>query len=101
MTLPTGRFDYLAPVPAARDLGVVHFIAIGGAGMSGVARLLIAQGIPVTGSDTRASAGVNALAGAGARVGTGPAAEHVGRAETGGVPHPSRGGNPEMSAQWA
>ena len=33
--MTTDRFDVAAPVPAAADLGRVHFIAIGGAGMSG------------------------------------------------------------------
>ena len=37
MTLPQTRFDFLADVPAAEDLGRVHFVAIGGAGMSGLA----------------------------------------------------------------
>ena len=39
-----------ADVPAAATLGRVHFIAIGGAGMSGVARVMLARGMPVTGS---------------------------------------------------
>ena len=32
----------------AEDLGRVHFLAIGGAGMSGVARIMLARGMPVT-----------------------------------------------------
>ena len=39
-----------ADVPAPTTLGRVHFIAIGGAGMSGVARIMLARGIRVTGS---------------------------------------------------
>jgi UDP-N-acetylmuramate--alanine ligase len=39
------------PVPAAR-LGRVHFAGIGGAGMSGIARIMLARGIPVSGSDS-------------------------------------------------
>ena len=42
LTLPPTRFDFLAVVPAAEDLGRVHFVAIGGAGMSGVARVMLA-----------------------------------------------------------
>ena len=45
------RFDFTAPVPDAAGLGRVHFLAIGGAGMSGVARIMLARGIAVTGSD--------------------------------------------------
>ena len=43
------------PVPAAR-LGRVHFAGIGGAGMSGIARIMLARGIGVSGSDARDSA---------------------------------------------
>ncbi|HEY0696788.1 MAG TPA: UDP-N-acetylmuramate--L-alanine ligase, partial [Micromonospora sp.] len=38
---------------AAEDLGTVHLIGIGGVGMSGLARLLLTRGIPVTGSELR------------------------------------------------
>ena len=66
MTLPQTRFDFLADVPAAEDLGRVHFVAIGGAGMSGVARILLAKGVPVSGSDARESTLLHALAAEGA-----------------------------------
>ena len=33
-------------------LGRVHFIGMGGAGMSAVAKLMLARGVPVSGSDT-------------------------------------------------
>ena len=43
------------PVPdellPAERLGRVHFVGIGGAGLSGIARIMLARGIPVTGSD--------------------------------------------------
>ena len=38
------RFDFRTPVPELGELGPVHFIAIGGAGMSGVARVMLARG---------------------------------------------------------
>lgn len=101
MTLPTSRFDYLAPVPSARDLGVVHFVAIGGAGMSGVARVMVAQGIPVTGSDARDSAVVRALAAAGARVWVGHDAPHVEGADTVVISTAIREDNPELAAARA
>jgi UDP-N-acetylmuramate--alanine ligase len=41
--------DLTADVPA--ELGRVHFIGIGGSGMSGIARMFRAQGLVVTGSD--------------------------------------------------
>jgi len=51
---------------AAEDLGTVHLIGIGGVGMSGLARLLLARGIRVSGSELRewpALAGLRALGG--------------------------------------
>ena len=43
------------PVPVG-ELGRVHFTGIGGAGMSGIARILLARGVPVSGSDSAAIA---------------------------------------------
>ncbi len=53
------------------DLGRVHVVGIGGAGMSGIARILVAQGVPVTGSDAKDSRRLQALRAIGvdARVG--------------------------------
>ena len=44
-----------SPVEAltAEDLGRVHLIGVGGVGMSGLARLLLTRGIPVSGSELR------------------------------------------------
>jgi UDP-N-acetylmuramate--alanine ligase len=38
-------------IPAAEQLGRVHFVGIGGAALSGIARLMARRGVPVTGSD--------------------------------------------------
>ena len=43
--------DFSQPIPD--DLGTVHFIGIGGSGMSGIARLLVQMGLRVTGSDVQ------------------------------------------------
>jgi UDP-N-acetylmuramate--alanine ligase len=51
---------------AAEDLGRVHLIGIGGVGMSGLARLLLTRGIPVSGSELKewpTLAGLQALGG--------------------------------------
>jgi UDP-N-acetylmuramate-alanine ligase len=48
----------------AEDLGHVHLVGIGGVGMSGLARLLLTRGIPVSGSELKewpALAGLTAL----------------------------------------
>lgn len=71
------RFDVTAEVPAADDLGAVHFIAIGGIGMSGVARLMLASGVTVSGSDASDSPVLRALATEGARVSVGHEAGHL------------------------
>src|SRR5262245_27652885 len=55
-----------AGVLAAEDLGHVHLIGVGGVGMSGLARLLLTRGVPVTGSELRelpTLAGLRALGG--------------------------------------
>ena len=72
------------PVPAAsgdevpESLSRVHMIGIGGAGMSGVARILLDHGVQVCGSDARDSAELRALAERGARVRVGHAAAALG-----------------------
>ena len=71
----------IVPVPAelvpADALGRVHFIGIGGAGLSGIARIMRARGIPVSGSDGNDSTTLQALRDLGARVHVGHRAEHV------------------------
>jgi UDP-N-acetylmuramate--alanine ligase len=54
-----------------------HFIGIGGTGMSGLARLLLDAGVPVSGSDIRESETTRALRAAGARIEIGHRAENV------------------------
>ena len=64
------------------ELGRVHVIGIGGAGMSGIARLLVARGIPVSGSDAKDSRRVEALRALGVDVRIGHSAEAVHGADT-------------------
>lgn len=55
-----------AGVLAAEDLGHVHMIGVGGVGMSGLARLFLTRGVPVSGSELRewpSLAGLRALGG--------------------------------------
>ncbi|GAA2022262.1 UDP-N-acetylmuramate--L-alanine ligase [Agromyces tropicus] len=67
--------DLSTAIPA--DLGAVHFVGIGGSGMSGIARLALGAGHRVTGSDVRDSANVQALRDLGATIAIGHAAEHL------------------------
>ncbi|WP_293953268.1 UDP-N-acetylmuramate--L-alanine ligase [uncultured Corynebacterium sp.] len=62
---------------AAIDLSRVHLIGIGGAGMSGVARILLARGKTVTGSDAKDSRTLLPLRAVGARIAVGHAAENL------------------------
>ncbi|MFO7690185.1 MAG: UDP-N-acetylmuramate--L-alanine ligase [Cryobacterium sp.] len=66
----------------ADDLGAVHFVGIGGSGMSGIARLFLNRGHAVTGSDVRESDNVLALRALGARITIGHDAANVGEADT-------------------
>src|SRR4051794_41542097 len=84
------------PVPTLEQLGAVHFVGIGGAGMSGIARILLARGVPVSGSDAKDSAGLAALRALGAQVFVGHDDEHLGAADTVVVSSPRRETNPEL-----
>jgi UDP-N-acetylmuramate--alanine ligase len=76
----------------------VHFVGIGGIGMSGLAELLLAAGFPVSGSDVKESAVTRRLAGLGARVFAGHRAGQVGDAEVVVVTSAARPDNPELAA---
>jgi UDP-N-acetylmuramate--alanine ligase len=72
--------DFTQQVP--EDLGVVHFIGIGGSGMSGIARLLIGMSHKVTGSDLRDTSNVASLRDLGARIFIGHDESHLGNPDT-------------------
>jgi len=93
-----GRFDFTADVPALSSLGSVHFIAIGGAGMSGVARVMLARGITVSGSDAKRSLVLAALEAEGAEVHIGHDATHLGDADTVVISSAIRENNVELVA---
>ncbi|MGY1913813.1 UDP-N-acetylmuramate--L-alanine ligase [Blastococcus sp. SYSU DS0973] len=89
---------WTGPVPSLPDLGAVHFIGIGGAGMSGIARILLARGVRVSGTDRRDSPTLLALRALGARVELGHDGAHVGDADTVVVSTAIRADNPELVA---
>jgi UDP-N-acetylmuramate--alanine ligase len=88
------------PVPdellSADRLGRVHFVGIGGAGLSGIARIMLARGIPVSGSDAKESRVLDALRTLGARCYVGHAASQVADADTLVVSTAVREDNPEV-----
>jgi UDP-N-acetylmuramate--alanine ligase len=89
---------WTAPVPTLDELGAVHFIGIGGAGMSGIARILLARGVPVSGSDRRDTPTLLALRALGARVAVGHDPAHLDGAETVVVSTAIRADNAELVA---
>jgi UDP-N-acetylmuramate--alanine ligase len=72
--------DFSQPVPP--DFGKVHFIGIGGSGMSGIARILLGLGHQITGSDVRQSPNTKALEALGAKVSIGHYEDNLGDADT-------------------
>lgn len=95
------RFDFSATVPPAEDLGAVHFLAIGGAGMSGVARIMLARGITVSGSDAKDVPVLKALTSEGATVWVGFDEAHQVGAETIVMSSSIRDDNVELRAARA
>ncbi|MFN4100794.1 MAG: UDP-N-acetylmuramate--L-alanine ligase [Pararhodobacter sp.] len=80
-----------------RGLGPVHFIGIGGIGMSGIAEILLGEGFSVQGSDAKGSAITERLAGLGARIFVGHEAAHVGGAAVIVASTAIKATNPEMA----
>ncbi len=76
----------------------VHFVGIGGAGMSGIAEVLATQGYQVSGSDVAASAATKRLAGLGVRIAIGHDAAHVAGADAVVVSAAVATDNPEVAA---
>src|SRR5512133_3619677 len=74
----------------------VHFVGIGGVGMSGIAEGLLEKGRVVTGSDVRPSDLIDSLRSRGARVEIGHSAENVGTADLVVATSAARADNPEL-----
>ena len=91
-----GLVTPVEPVPLDQ-LGAVHFVGIGGVGMSGIARIMLARATAVSGSDSGASAALDELAALGARVRVGHAAGQLGDADTVVVSSAIRDSNPELA----
>ncbi|EJL21990.1 UDP-N-acetylmuramate--alanine ligase [Caulobacter sp. AP07] len=84
------------PVPF--ELGPVHFIGIGGIGMSGIAEIMLRIGYTVQGSDAKASANTERLEKLGARIFIGHDAAHVEGASAIVYSTAVKADNPEMAA---
>src|SRR5215468_6166223 len=83
------------------DIGPIHFVGIGGIGMSGIAEVLINLGYTVQGSDASDSANVKRLRDKGAKVSIGHSAAALGDAEVVVVSTAIKRDNPELTAARA
>ncbi|MGI9251486.1 MAG: UDP-N-acetylmuramate--L-alanine ligase [Pseudohongiellaceae bacterium] len=89
------------PVPEMRRIRRIHFIGIGGAGMSGIAEVLLNQGYHISGSDLKASANTDRLKKMGAKIFTGHSADNIKVADVVVYSSAISRRNPEMKAGLA
>src|SRR5438045_2059218 len=84
-----------------RDIGAIHFVGIGGIGMSGISEVLINLGYTVQGSDATDNANVKRLRDHGATVFVGHDAANLGGAAVVVVSTAIKRDNPELTAARA
>ncbi|MGB0905249.1 MAG: Mur ligase domain-containing protein, partial [Mangrovicoccus sp.] len=78
------------------ELGAIHFVGIGGIGMSGIAEVLLNHGYRIQGSDLKRSKITERLEGLGAKVFEGQRAENLEGAEVVVISSAIKPGNPEL-----
>jgi UDP-N-acetylmuramate--alanine ligase len=83
------------------DVGPIHFVGIGGIGMSGIAEVLLEYGYTVQGSDLKSSAITQRLARLGVKIFYGQKAENLETAEVVVISSAIKRGNPELDAARA
>tara|TARA_R110001592_G_scaffold363371_1_gene685655 strand:- start:275731 stop:277170 length:1440 start_codon:yes stop_codon:yes gene_type:complete len=88
-------------VPEMRRIRSIHMIGVGGAGMSGIAEVLVNLGYEVSGSDLRTSPVTQRLEAKGIKVHIGHAESNVGRADVVVSSSAVDEGNPEVAAARA
>ena len=93
---PRGSIPTL-PVPSLEGVAAVHLIGVGGAGMRNLARLFLARGVSVTGSDLKDSKGLVELRSLGAEVWVGHDATRLGVPDVVVVSSAIRESNPELA----
>ncbi|MEM7497103.1 MAG: UDP-N-acetylmuramate--L-alanine ligase [Pseudomonadota bacterium] len=89
------------PTALPVDIGPIHFVGIGGIGMSGIAEVMLTLGYRVQGSDMKASAITERLERLGARVFIGQREENLGEAGVVVISSAIKAGNPELEAARA
>ncbi|NCC02847.1 MAG: UDP-N-acetylmuramate--L-alanine ligase [Proteobacteria bacterium] len=80
------------------DIGLVHFVGIGGIGMSGIAEILHQRGYKIQGSDLRENANVERLRAKGIEIAIGHRAENIGSAGVVVISSAVKKDNPEVVA---
>ena len=78
------------------DVGPIHFVGIGGIGMSGIAEVLLTHGYTVQGSDLKRSKITDRLAEMGAKIFEGQKAENLAEAQVVVISSAIKPGNPEL-----
>ena len=78
------------------SIGPIHFVGIGGIGMSGIAEVLLSMGYRVQGSDAKENDRTRSLAEQGAVIRIGQKAENLERAEVVVISSAIKPGNPEL-----
>ncbi|MBC3884181.1 UDP-N-acetylmuramate--L-alanine ligase [Undibacterium griseum] len=79
----------------------IHFVGIGGSGMSGIAEVLLNLGYTVSGSDLSSNAASQRLSGLGAQISIGHDAQHIEGADAVVTSTAVKGDNPEVVAARA
>jgi UDP-N-acetylmuramate--alanine ligase len=92
----SGRAESHDQIPDLKGWDKVHLVGIGGAGMNGIARLLLARGVAVSGSDLKDSGGLRGLREAGAAVFVGHSSAQLGEPDAVVVSAAIPPGNPEV-----
>src|SRR2546427_12102007 len=92
----TGEVSFQGP-SARLPFSRMHFVGIGGIGMSGIARVLLNLGCRITGSDLKPTEITHELARSGARIFKGHRASHVNGAEVLVVSSAVDASNPEVA----
>ena len=90
-----------SPTALPLDIGPIHFVGIGGIGMSGIAEVMLNLGYRVQGSDLKESPIVARLRGLGATVHIGQSADNLGEAEVVVISSAIKSGNAELDAARA
>ncbi|MEM1161775.1 MAG: UDP-N-acetylmuramate--L-alanine ligase [Pseudomonadota bacterium] len=87
-----------APTALPLDIGAIHFVGIGGIGMSGIAEVMLNLGYRVQGSDLKDSPIIERLCGLGAEVFIGQSGDNLGEARVVVISSAIKAGNPELDA---